>query len=336
MYYHGSIRVTVGGRRRGTRPGRTIGAMTEMGRLAVRLDAVTKRYGSVPAVGGLALGIPFGQTVALLGPNGAGKSTTVGMLLGLVRPDSGVVEVCGRGPRRAVAQGRIAAMLQDAGMMPGVTVGELVGLGRRVYRDALPTGEALELAGLTALARRRVDKLSGGQAQRLRFALAVVANPEILVLDEPTRALDVAGRTEFWRSMRNYAQSGRTLLFATHYLDEVEDNAQRVVVLVGGRLVADGTPGEIRRVAGTSTVRFTLSTMDGSDLERLPGVARIEAHAHRVTLHTVEPDATVRALAAGRLPWRDLAVSPASLDESFLKLTESTLTEPTTLTEATR
>lgn len=117
---------------------------------------------------------------SLLGPNGAGKSTTVGMMLGLVRPDTGVVEVCGRGLRRAVAEGRIATMLQDAGMMPGVTVGELVGLGHRGYRDALPTGEALELAGLTGLARRRVDKLSGGQAQRLRFALAVVANPEIL------------------------------------------------------------------------------------------------------------------------------------------------------------
>jgi ABC-2 type transport system ATP-binding protein len=169
----------------------------------------------------------------------------------------------------------------------------------------------------------------------------VVANPEILVLDEPTRALDVAGRAEFWRSMRGYAQSGRTLLFATHYLDEVEENAQRVVVLVGGRLVADGTPSEIRRVAGTSTVRFTLSTVDGADLERLPGVVRVEAHADRVTLHTAEPDATVRALAGGTLPWRDLAVSPASLDESFLKLTESTLTEPTLtqsthLTEATR
>jgi ABC-2 type transport system ATP-binding protein len=303
--------------------------MTQMDADAVRLAAVTKRYGQVTAVRELALDIPRGQTVALLGPNGAGKSTTIGMMLGLVRPDAGMVEVAGRAPRRAVAEGRIAAMLQDAGMMPGVTVGERVGLGHRAYPRPLPTGEALELAGLTGLAGRRVDKLSGGQAQRLRFALAVVANPEILVLDEPTRALDVAGRTEFWRSMRGYAQTGRTLLFATHYLDEVDEHAQRVVMLVGGRVVADGTPAEIRRVAGTSTVRFALPSAepgaDGADdgPAGLPGVVRVEAHAGVVTLHTTEPDATVRALAAGTLPWRDIQVSPASLDESFLKLTET-------------
>jgi ABC-type sugar transport system ATPase subunit len=180
--------VTAGGRRPGLVAGPHDLCMTHIDASVISIRSVAKRYGAVHAVRDLALDISSGETVALLGPNGAGKSTTVGMLLGLIRPDSGAIEMCGRTPRRAVAEGRIAAMLQDAGMMPGVTVAELLGLGHRLYPAAPPVGEALELAGLAGLAKRRVDKLSGGQAQRLRFALAVVGNPEILVLDEPTNA----------------------------------------------------------------------------------------------------------------------------------------------------
>jgi ABC-2 type transport system ATP-binding protein len=286
---------------------------------AISLRSVAKRYGPVTAVREMALEIGGGETVALLGPNGAGKTTTVGMLLGLVRPDAGTVQVCGRTPRQAVAEGRIAAMLQDAGMMPGVTIAELVGLGNRLYPSPLPVDEALDLAGLTELRRRRVDKLSGGQAQRLRFALAVVANPEILVLDEPTRALDVQGRVEFWRSMRAYAATGRTLLFATHYLDEVDENASRVVVMVRGSVVADGTPEEIRRLAGASIVRVTVRCGQ-ADLASLPGVTGVQVVGDRISLRTNDPDGTVRALATGSLPWRDLEVTPASLDDSFLLL----------------
>jgi ABC-2 type transport system ATP-binding protein len=301
--------------------------MTGAGAEAIDLRSVSKRYGAVQAVRDVALDIRGGETVALLGPNGAGKTTTIGMLLGLVSPDSGAVRVCGRTPRQAVTDGRIAAMLQDAGLMPGVTVGELVGLGQRLYPDALPVGEALEMAGLSALTRRRVDKLSGGQAQRLRFALAVVGNPEILVLDEPTRALDVPGRNEFWKAMRAYADTGRTLLFATHYLNEVDDNASRVVVLVGGEVVADGPAARIRALAGTSTVRFTLDggpdsgCDDRGSLAALPGVTDVESGGTRVALRTTDPDATVRALAHGCMRWRDITVSQASLDESFLMLT---------------
>jgi ABC-2 type transport system ATP-binding protein len=176
------------------------------------------------------------------------------------------------------------------------------------------------MAGLSTLTRRRVDKLSGGQAQRLRFALAVVGNPQILVLDEPTRALDVQGRREFWHAMRAYAATGGTLLFATHYLDEVDDNASRVVVLVSGEVVADGPPAQIRGLAGASTVRFTLAAHQ-ERLADLPGVTGIETHGEQVAVRTTEPDATVRALAASSLPWRDIVVTPASLDESFLMLT---------------
>jgi ABC-2 type transport system ATP-binding protein len=286
---------------------------------AIGLRSVAKRYGAVQAVGDLSLDVRRGETVALLGHNGAGKTTTVGMLMGLVSPDAGEVRVCGRTARQAVAQGRIAAMLQDTGMMPGVTVAELVGLAQRAYPSPLPVGEALEMAGLPG--GRRVDRLSGGQTQRLRFAMAVVADPEILVLDEPTRALDVQGRREFWESMRSYAASGRTLLFATHYLDEVDENASRVVVMARGRVIADGAPEEIRRRAGGGMVRFSV-TGPMAEAASLPGVTGVEVSGERVVLRTADPDATVRGLAAGALEWRDLQVSPGSLDESFLAITE--------------
>jgi ABC-2 type transport system ATP-binding protein len=285
----------------------------------ISLRGVSKSFGVVPAVRTVDLDVSAGDMLALLGPNGAGKSTTVSMLLGLNSPEEGTIKVCGQSPRSAVRHGRIAAMLQTAGLMPGVTVAELLGLGTRIYPDPLPVGEAMEMAGLTQLARRRVDKLSGGQAQRVRFAMVAVGNPDILVLDEPTAAMDVAGRQEFWVSMRAYAASGHTVVFATHYLEEVSKNADRVVVMVGGRVVADGTPASIRALAGASVVRFWVPV--GSVLPDLPGSADVDAHGGHVTIHTTEPDATVRALAASTLDWRDIAVVPASLDDSFLKLT---------------
>jgi ABC-2 type transport system ATP-binding protein len=290
---------------------------------AISLAHVTKHYGAVTAVDDLSLDIPNGSTVALLGQNGAGKSTTVGMLMGLIEPDSGTVRVGGTAPRAAVAGGRIAAMLQDCGLMPGVTVTELIELGRRLYPAPMTTGAALELAGLAGLARRRVDRLSGGEAQRLKFALVAVANPDTMLLDEPTRALDVQGRREFWTAMRAFAESGRTILFATHYLDEVEQNADRVVVMAHGRIVADGTPAEIRTASGNATVRFRIPASDGliQDALRLdlPGTATVDGDW--ITVLTDDADATVRALVTGVLPWQDLSVAPPSLDDSFLRLT---------------
>ena len=320
---------------------------------AISLHAVTKHYGAVRAVDGLDLEIARGRTVALLGPNGAGKSTTVGMLMGLTSPDAGEVRVGGRTPRAAVVAGGIAAMLQDCGLMPGVTIGELIELGRRCYPHPLPVGRALELAGLSGLERRRIDRLSGGQVQRAKFALVAVADPEVMLLDEPTRALDVQGRREFWAAMRAYAATGRTVVFATHYLDEVEENADRVVMMKRGRIVADGTPAEIRADAGGATVRFRLErprrgeggdgvSSDGGDARvreellrrRLPGVGAVTVEGDWVSVRTTDSDALVRALVRGghpepreradedlRLPWRDLSVLPPSLDDSFLRLT---------------
>ncbi len=297
-----------------------------VGTAAITLQSVSKRFGQVQAVRNLTLELRRGETMALLGPNGAGKTTTVGILLGLVAADAGTVSVCGQHPRAAVAQGRIAAMLQDAGLMPGVRVQEIVALAASLYPAPMPVGQALSLAGLSEVAKRRVDRLSGGQAQRVRFAMAAVADPQILLLDEPTRALDVVGRREFWQAMGAYSASGRTLVFATHYLEEVSENASRAVVLMHGQVVADGVPAEISRMAGASAIRFSVEAPPpiplSLPLDRLPGVSSVAWRNSRVSLRTSAPDATLRALMALDLAWRDIEISPPSLDDSFLKLTQ--------------
>ncbi|MBN9611150.1 MAG: hypothetical protein BGO26_13610 [Actinobacteria bacterium 69-20] len=280
------------------------------------LDRVTKRFGSLTAVDSLSLRIPRGQIVALLGPNGAGKSTTVSLLMGLAAPDGGEVSVCGERPGAAVSRGRVAAMLQDCGPMPGVRVAELVELTRRMYPAPSPTAAAIEVAGLADMAQRRVDRLSGGQLQRLKFALVAVADPELMLLDEPTVAMDVQARAGFWSAMRTYAAAGTTILFASHYLDEVERNADRVVVMAHGRVVADGTPDEVRAAGGAAIVRFRLP--QPAALPRLPG--RVTFADGWARVDTADPDLTVRMLAASDVPWRDLRVYQTSLDESFLAL----------------
>jgi ABC-2 type transport system ATP-binding protein len=201
----------------------------------------------------------------LLGPNGAGKTTTVEMLLGLVKPDSGTVRLFGGPPADAVARGRVGAMLQDAGLPQWATVAELVDLIRGMYPDPLSLEEALRVSELASEAGRRMERLSGGQRQRLRLAMALAGNPELLILDEPTASLDVEARRAFWERARAWASQGRALLFATHRLEEAEAVADRVVVMSRGRLVADGTPDQVKaRAIGRS--------LDGDSGDGLPGM----------------------------------------------------------------
>jgi ABC-2 type transport system ATP-binding protein len=221
----------------------------------VTFDDVTRRYGSLTALDRLGLRIEPGETVALLGPNGAGKTSAVELLLGLGTPDQGVVRLFGGRPADAVARGQVGAMLQDAGLPTGVTVTELINLIGGLYPDPLPLGDALRLCDLEQVADRRVERLSGGQRQRVRLALALAGNPELLVLDEPTAALDVQARRAFWQRLHAGVAAGRTVLFATHHLEEADAAADRVVVLARGRLVADGTPEQIKSQAvGPSAV----------------------------------------------------------------------------------
>ncbi len=290
---------------------------------ALALHRVSKSFGAVRAVDGLSLTVPRGQTVALLGPNGAGKSTTIGMLLGLIAPDSGRAEVFGGPPERAVRHGLLGAMPQEGGLISRVTVRELVRFVAGTYAGShtapLPLDEVLATARVADIADRRVDRLSGGQGQRVRFAVALAGNPRLLVLDEPTAALDVESRREFWENMRRYAARGTTILFSTHYLEEADEYADRVVVMSRGRVVADGTSREIKRAVALTTVSVTIGG-ESSWLGRLPGVAAVEVRGDRARLRSSDSDATVLALArAGAV--RDLEVAPAALEDAFLALT---------------
>ncbi|MGW5460071.1 ABC transporter ATP-binding protein [Streptomyces sp. NPDC003996] len=294
--------------------------MTQTENTAVSFTGAVKTYGAVRAVDGVDLEIGPGQTVALLGRNGAGKSTTIGLLLGLYEPDAGAVELFGTAPERSVRAGRVGAMLQDARPVPRVTVGELVTFLASRYPAPMPVARALELAGIADLAGRRVDRLSGGQVQRVRFALALAGDPALLVLDEPTAALDVEARHAFWDSMRTYARRGHTVLFSTHYLQEADAHADRIVVIDRGRIVADGTSEELRRAAGGNLVCVDLAGRDAESFGLLPGVRSAEVQGDRVRLRTDDSDTTVVALAElGAI--RNLEVSPASLDDAFLALT---------------
>src|SRR5690242_19780138 len=275
---------------------------------AIRLRGVTKTYGTVHAVEGIDVEIRRGEAVALLGPNGAGKTTTISMLLGLLTPTTGAVEVFGMQPAQAIQQSKIGAMLQEGKLMPGVRVGEFLDFVRSLHPAPLSKGKLLDLASLGALENRRVDRLSGGQTQRVRFAMAIAGNPALLLLDEPTAAMDVEARREFWTSMRAYAAEGHTILFATHYLEEAETSASRLVIIARGRVIADGTVPEIQSRYGEPRVCFTLSDAAATDFEQLPGVQRSEVVGDRVTLHTSTPDATARALVGSAILWRDLEV----------------------------
>ncbi|MFB7913140.1 ABC transporter ATP-binding protein [Streptomyces sp. NPDC056061] len=288
------------------------------------LSSVVKCFGragrTVRAADGIDLSVGRGETVALLGRNGAGKSTTIGLLLGLDEPDSGSVRVLGRTPEQAVRAGLVGAMLQDGRPIQRVTVRELIAFVASTYPRPMPVAEALSLAGLTDFANRRVDKLSGGQTQRVRFAVALAGSPELIVLDEPTAALDVEARRTFWDSMRAYARRGNTVLFSTHYLEEADGNADRIVVVDRGRVVANGTGAEIRASAGHSLVAFDLAGRPAEGLERLPGVVTVEVSGDRARLYTDDSDATVVELARlGAI--RGLQVSRATLEDAFLALT---------------
>ncbi len=291
----------------------------------IRLDGLVKTFrtpnGPVEAVKGVDIAIAPGETVALLGPNGAGKSTTIDMLLGLAEPDTGSVSLFGGPPRDAIAAGRVGAMLQTGALLRDLTVRELVAMMAALYPQPLDVDEVIELTGLADAAERRTEKLSGGQAQRVRFACALVADPDLLVLDEPTVAMDVEGRHAFWATMRSFAARGTTILFATHYLEEADDFADRVVLMAHGRVVADGPPTEIKARVGARTIRATLPDVPAEALGALPGVVSVERRGAVVTLRCTDSDAAIRALLTHHPSARDLEITGAGLEEAFLELT---------------
>jgi ABC-2 type transport system ATP-binding protein len=291
----------------------------------VRLSGLRKAYssptGPIQAVRAVDLDVPAGQTVALLGPNGAGKSTTIDMLLGLLRPDAGSVAVFGVPPSEAIAAGKVGAMLQSGGLLRDLTVRELVAMMASLYPSPLDVDETLERARISDIAGRRTEKLSGGQTQRVRFAIALVSDPDLLVLDEPTVGMDVESRHAFWVTVREFAQRENTVLFATHYLEEADAYADRVILMAQGEVIADGAPTTIKAMVGRRRIRATLPAVPAEELERLPGVDRVERRGDVVELSCSDSDSALRALLQRHDQARDIEVSGAGLEEAFLQLT---------------
>jgi ABC-2 type transport system ATP-binding protein len=298
---------------------------------AVAFTGVSKVYGSVRAVDGLSVELRQGETAALLGPNGAGKSTCLEMLLGLRKPASGTIRVLGCDPYQAVKSGRVGAMLQSGGLMPEVTVAELVALVAGFHPRPLAVDQTLRRAGVAELASRRADRLSGGQAQRVRFALAIAGECDLLVLDEPTTAMDVETRQAFWASMRAEAAQGRTLLFATHYLEEADQAADRILVVSKGRLLADGTPAQIKASAGARRISFRLAAPDEAFLRGLPALTSLELRRDLVQIESADSDRTLYALLDAGCRPRQIEITGLDLEQAFLAITTADSNNPTDL-----
>lgn len=300
---------------------------------AIEIAGLARGFGSgeqrVRAVDGIDLTIGRGEVVALLGPNGAGKTTTLDMLLGLSDPDAGSVRVLGQLPRRAVADGRLSALLQTGGLLSDLTVAETVSVIAGFHRASDRVAPVMERTGLAPIARRRVGKCSGGEQQRIKFALALLPDPEVLVLDEPTTGMDVTARRRFWQVMHEEARAGRTVVFATHYLEEAEQFAQRTVVMRRGRIVADGDTARLRSSLGGRTVSATLPSPDAEAiLARLRAGAAFEGVADsdvdldgaRLRVRTARSDELAALLL--ELGAHDLEIAAPTLETAFTALTK--------------
>jgi ABC-2 type transport system ATP-binding protein len=291
----------------------------------VVLRGVAKSFrtprGTVHAVRRIDLSAAPGEAVALLGPNGAGKSTSIDMLLGLTPPDRGSVRLLGRPPREAIDAGLVGVMLQTGALVRDVSVRELVVMMASLYPHPLPVDDVLEAAGVTGIAEQRSQMLSCGQTERVRLALALTSNPELLVLDEPTVGMEVESRRAFWGSMRAFVARGKTVIFATHYLQEADAYADRAVLMAEGRVVADGPTTEIRARAGRRTIRATLPDADLAAVRWLAGVAAVERRGGAVVLSCSDSDAAIRALLWAYPGVRDIEIASAGLDDALLHLT---------------
>lgn len=297
--------------------------------LAIDLRNLTKRYGAVTAVNDLTLQVAPGEIIAFLGPNGAGKTTTIDMMLGLARPDIGTVQIYGKTPTEAIARGEIAAVMQTGGLLKDFTVEETVQFTASLYAHSRPAKEVLERAGIAHIATRRVGKCSGGEQQRLRFAMALLSDPRLLILDEPTTGMDVEGRREFWTAIREDASRGRTVLFATHYLDEADAYADRIVLIRQGSVVADGTTAEIKNLASGRRVRATIESPNLESVRALSGVTHVEQRGDSLLVSCTNSDVVARYLLT-ETDARDIEISSQNLEAAFVALTGDDATPQTT------
>jgi ABC-2 type transport system ATP-binding protein len=300
----------------GTSTGRASTASTA----AISIRGVTKDFGAVHAVRGIDLSVEPGEIVAFLGPNGAGKTTTLDIVLGLSQPTTGSAEVFGLHPRQAIARGLVSAVMQTGGLLKDLTVRETVAYMASLFADTQPIDDVLAHAGITGLANRKVAKCSGGEQQRLRFAIALLSDPALLLLDEPTTGMDVEGRRAFWSAIRKDAEKGRTVLFATHYLEEADQYADRIVLMRKGRIVADGSGSQIKALAAGRTVRATLEHPDHEALSRLDGIESVEVRGDTVLVHAKDTDPVARYLLT-QTTAHDLEITARGIEQAFLALT---------------
>ena len=287
---------------------------------AVLAKDLVKNFGKVRAVDGISLKVEPGEIVAFLGPNGAGKTTTIDMLLGLGKPDEGTVSIYGQSPRSAIAHGLVSAVMQSGGLLQDVTVRETVQLTATLFADPRPVDEVLSRAGILDIGDRLVGKCSGGQQQRLRFAMALLPDPGLLILDEPTTGMDVEGRRDFWNAIRQDAARGRTVIFATHYLDEADGYADRIVLVRKGKVVADGSAAEIKNLSAGRTVRASVENVDQTAIAAIEGVDSVEVRSDTVIVRTRDSDGVARYL-LNETDARDLEITSHNLEEAFIALT---------------
>ena len=288
--------------------------------MAISLRGVRKNFGPVEAVRGIDLDVAPGEIVAFLGPNGAGKTSTIDIILGLSRPNTGEVAVYGMPPRQAISHGLVSAVMQTGGLLKDLTVAETAQYTASLFAQSTSVDEALQRAGIAGLASRKVGKCSGGEQQRLRFAMALLPDPELLILDEPTTGMDVEGRRSFWAAIRQDAEQGRTVLFATHYLEEADAYADRIILVRHGQIVADGTSAQVKAMAAGRTVRATLPGASEVALSAIPGADSVEIRGDTVLVHASDSDAVARHLLTAT-PARDLEITTRGLEDAFIALT---------------
>jgi ABC-2 type transport system ATP-binding protein len=299
----------------------------------ITAEHLTKRFGGFEAVSDVSFEVPGGQLLAVLGPNGAGKTTTLEMLEGFSAPTSGTVRVLGATPHRGgrAWRARVGLVLQSTSLEPGLSVRDTLALFAGPYPNPWPVGEAIEMAGLQDDAGTKVGVLSGGQRRRVDLAIGIIGRPEVLFLDEPTTALDPEARRRTWAAIENLAATGATIVLTTHYIDEADHLAERVLVLAGGRIVADTTPTRLRSQAGPATIRYVLEDPDTARALPARLAPHLEPDGRTLLIRTVDTAGVLRDLAdfadAHRLALAGLEVGPPSLEDAYLALVDSR-TEP--------
>ncbi|ETT58498.1 MULTISPECIES: ABC transporter ATP-binding protein [Paenibacillus] len=291
----------------------------------IEMHGVSKIYKDKKAVDNISFNIAKGSITAILGPNGAGKTTALGMLLGLIEPTEGTVELFGHHPKDKVVREKTGAMLQEVSVMDRLKVREIIDLIRSYYPKPMDMEFLIKATGLApADLNRYAEKLSGGQKRSLGFALALAGNPELIFFDEPTVGLDITSRRRFWETVRGLAEQGKTIVFTTHYLQEAEDIADRILLFSKGHLVADGSPDEIKSRIVKRSVSF-LPVGDRSQLRsNLLDLAAIEdcyEKDGRIHVTTEDTDEALKAIFVAGLPVKDVRIDQGRLDEAFEQLT---------------